>query len=83
MYDDLVAGSLLSPGLVDTAFLSSYEPSWWYSVTNPLRLFLIWAIDLMVSLSTWIRSTPIVLSVISFLFVGFLVSLFFRVYHSF
>lgn len=51
-------------------------------VLHFIRDFLIFSIDLMRSLSVWIRSEPLVLAVVAIFFVGFLFSLFYRIYSS-
>lgn len=81
MYDDLITGVLGSPGLVDAAF--SFIPSSYFrDISSNVRPFLISCIDLFASLSLWIRSTPLVLAVVSLLFIGFFAGIFFRIYHS-
>lgn len=86
MYEDLVSGSLGSPGLVDAAFnellrVSSNE-ALWASIRTAFYNFYRFTCDLILVLGSFIRSTPLVMAVISFFFVGFIVALFMRVYHS-
>lgn len=85
MYDDLVSGALGSPGLVDAATslgatAASYDTQTWIVIRAYIRQILVFAIDLMQTLSLWIRDTPIVLAVIAILFTGFVVGIFMRVY---
>lgn len=87
MYESLVDGTLGSPGLVDAAFTLSFSPidfSNYWSVINglSLRYFIPWVVDLMHQLIFWITSTPLVMAVIAMFFVGFVFSIFLRVYHS-
>lgn len=86
MYEDLVSGGLGSPGLVDAAFgsglIGAVPSNFFADLIRNLRPFFIFVIQLMQSLSLWIRSTPIVLAVIAMLFAGFIVAIFMRVYHS-
>ena len=82
MYEDLVSGSLGSPGLVDGAFFAQVPSNYWGQFWSYLVDFYKFVIDLMVSLSTFVRATPLVMAVISIFFVGFIVALFFRIYNS-
>lgn len=83
MYEDLIAGSLGSPGLVDAASLElrSATPGLNTFVTTILT-FLRWCLDLFVSFSSFVRSEPLVMAVIALFFVGVICSIFFRVYKS-
>lgn len=86
MYDDLIAGTLGSPGLLDSAFTLGSIPQpnvFWSPLRVAIKTFLTdFFVPLISALGSWVRSTPLVMAVIALFFAGFLVALFFRVYHS-
>lgn len=44
--------------------------------------FFTWVTTNMTSLVNWITATPLVMAVIAMFFVGFIVSIFFRIFHT-
>lgn len=84
---DFVAGEIGSPGLVDSlgTLLASGQltpAEFWRPAMSRVHELFIWFLSSLPSLSLWIRQTPFVMTLASIFFVGCLVAIFLRLYHS-
>lgn len=64
------------------AYASSSGGDGLTSITGSFTSMLTWAISGMTSVVTFIVSTPLVMAVVGLFFVGFVISLFVRIFHS-
>lgn len=64
------------------AYASSGGGDGMSSITGSFTSMLTWAISGMTSVVAFIVSTPLIMSVVGLFFVGFIISLFVRIFHS-